>query len=679
MLVSPAVPDVPQGIFDQALARTRTQSLDLGALFAAAEQLKELQRFDLVIDLYKHWIAYNGNNPLSYAACFNYGATLSERSDISGAVNAFRDAIRLKADFWPPYINLGGQLEKLGLTGEAVTVWTTLIDSFPTLTGENIDFKTTSLKQVGRVLEVAQNDSAAENILQQSLEIDPHQDDVAQHWFALRQKQCKWPVLQEWGRVKIRSLRAAISPLSMACYTDDPMLQLATGYRYNKTSVAVPAQPRAFRHEVTPGTRRPGRLRIGYVSSDLRQHAVGFSMTDVMETHDREAVEVFAYYCGISSPDSTQDRIKAAVEHWHDLTGMSDQQAAALIKGHAIDILVDLNGYTKDARTAVFALRPAPIIVNWFGFPATMGSPYHHYLIADDIIIPKEAEKYYSEKVLRLPCYQPNDRKRVVAPERPTRQSAGLPETGFVFCSLNGMQKINEATFTRWMTILQNVPDSVLWLLTGSDETNARLRAVAERNGVAGERLIFAEKAANPQHVARYVLANLFLDTFPYGSHTTAADALWMGVPILTRIGRSFASRVCASLVTAAGLSDLVCATADEYVQRAIACGRDKSLIASYRRRLAEVRTSLLFDTPRLVSHLEGLYRQMARDFEDGCLPVPDLDNLEIYHEVGIAADLPAMEAVDDAAYEALYRGQLAARHDMWPVRRDARLWTHPA
>ncbi|CAN0407175.1 unnamed protein product, partial [Phaeothamnion confervicola] len=272
-----------------------------------------------------------------------------------------------------------------------------------------------------------------------------------------------------------------------------------------------------------------------------------------------------------------QERIRANVDAWTDITKLSDDEAAQRIAEDEIDILVDLNGFTRDARTAVFARRPAPIIVNWFGFPGTMGSPYHHYIIADPYIIPEGDEIYYSEKVLRLPCYQPNDRKRPVAERTPTRAEQGLPDDALVFCCLNGSQKNMPVLFQLWMHILGQVPGSVLWLLSATNDTNDRLRAVAQQCGVAPERLIFAEKEPNPQHLARYRLADVFLDTFPYGAHTTAADALWMGVPVLTIPGRSFASRVCADLVRAAGLADLVCATPAAYAEKAIALANDRA------------------------------------------------------------------------------------------------------
>ncbi len=583
-----------------------------------------------------------------------------------------------KSDFCPPYINLGRLLEDGGQVGRAVTQWMALVDKLPAVNGESVAHKTTALQQIGRVLESLHKDESAEDALKQSLEIDPNQLEVVQHWLALRQRQCKWPVVAASERIGKAGLLAGISSLSLANLADDPMFQLAKAYHYNKKAIGRPSR-RPPIYGAAAARRHSGKLRIGYVSSDLREHAVGFAMTDVLELHDRESFDIYAYYCGIGRTDPTRARIETAVDHWTDINGLSDEQAALKISQDGVDILIDLNGYTKDARTKVFAHRPTPIAVNWFGFPGSMGSPYHHYLIADAHIIPEESEIYYSEKVLRLPCYQPNDRKRVVAEKRPSRRDARLPDDAVVYCSLNGMQKLTSITFERWMTILAQVPDSVLWLLTGADETNERLRQAAAQRGIAPERIIFAEKLLNPEHLARYPLADVFLDNFPYGAHTTAADAIWMGVPIVTLPGRSFASRVCASVVRAAGLGELVCDTPEAYIARAVELGRDRDKLAAIREKLIAGRDAcLLFDTPTLVRHLEDLYRRMWSDFERGELPVPDLSNLEIYHEIGLELDLENIELLTDDAYRSLYEEKLGDWDSVFPIRPDARLWRRP-
>ena len=444
-----------------------------------------------------------------------------------------------------------------------------------------------ALQHIGRVMENSEQFAGAEEVLRQALELRPDKTEAGQHWISLRQRQCKWPTFLPSEHASPKQMLDAISPISLAAYADDPMFQLARAHMYNKTFVGRPESgpigPPAPRKKIGSGER----LRVGYVSSDLREHAVGFALCEVFELHDKSKVEIFAYYCGDPrSGDATHERIRAAVDQWCDIGRLSDLQAAQKIANDAIDILVDLNGYTKHARTKIFAYRPAPVIVNWCGYPGTMGSPYHHYLIADRHVIPPENEIFYSERVLRIPCNQPIDRKREISAFRPSRAQVGLPDNAFVYASLNGMQKLTANCFARWMTILKEVPDSVLWLLTGDAETNQRLRDAAAQRGVSAERILFAQKAANPHHLARIPLADLFLDTTPYGAHSTAADALTMGLPILTLRGRSFASRFCSSVIAAAGLGDLICSTPEEYVQRAIAFGRDRQSLIRYRDQL---------------------------------------------------------------------------------------------
>jgi predicted O-linked N-acetylglucosamine transferase (SPINDLY family) len=295
-------------------------------------------------------------------------------------------------------------------------------------------------------------------------------------------------------------------------------------------------------------------------------------------------------------------------------------------------------------------------------------------------VTPEGSELYYSEKVVRLPCYQPNDRRRAVDPSRPTRTQAGLPEDAFVFCCFNGSQKITRFTFLRWLRILTAVPGSVLWLLESTPGTQERLRDFAEAHGVARERLIFAPKTPNAQHLARYPLADLFLDSAPYGAHTTASDALWMGVPMITISGRAFASRVCGSLVRAAGLPELVCADEEAYVALAVALADDRARLAALRARLEKNRlTCDLFNTDKLARSLEALYRQMAADHQDRRLPEPDLTNLEAYMAVGLEIDHEAAELMAEPAYHEIYAAGLARRRLVRPLRPDARLWTEPA
>jgi predicted O-linked N-acetylglucosamine transferase (SPINDLY family) len=564
--------DILAPAFIQSMAR----SLSTTDLIRAAETLKQSGQTDAVATLYDTWIRSNGDHPLLYAILFNYSVVLSDSGRLDAARACLERAIALKADFMPARINLGRVYERQGAVGPAVVQWSFVAAKLAEVNGSAITYKTTALNQSGRALEAANQDESAEDALRQSLDIDFHQREVAQHFIALRQRQCKWPVLATSERVGRDVLMQAISPLSLAAYADDPLLQLAAAWHYNKTDVGTPDQsvilsPRAL--------KASGPLRIGYLSSDLREHAIGYLMAEVFGLHDRSQVETFAYYCGPESKDSLHAHFRSTADHWRSIGSLDDAAAARQIAADDVQILVDVNGYTREARLKLVALRPAPVIVNWLGFPGTMASPWHHYIIADDWIIPEDHELYYSEKVMRLPCYQPNNRKRVVAPQQPTRRDAGLPEDAFVYCCFNGAHKISRFTFERWLAILGKVPGSVLWLLGSTDDTDRRLRAYAAERGVAPERIVFAAKLANPYHLARYVLADLFLDTAPYGAHTTASDALWMGVPVLTLSGRSFASRVCGSLVRSAGLPELICPTAGEFVDRAVSLGTHPELL----------------------------------------------------------------------------------------------------
>ncbi len=651
--------------------------LGLPELIGAAASLSKANEAPLALDLYRNWIERHPQDPLLYVAYFNYAVLTRDAGDVIATLEALKQAIALNADFVPAYINLGRLLENTGAPDQAVEVWRTAISRPVPITGQSVQYAITVLKQTVRLLSSQQLHAAAEEAVRLCLDIDPHQRDVIEQLLALRLGQCKWPTIEPWGTVDRGKLMHGIHPLSAAAYTDDPLFQLALAERNVRLSdYNGPQNPELDRrHAAIDLTSR--RLRVGYVSSDLRDHAIGYLMAELFDLHQKSDVEVFAYYCGPPSNSALTARIRGAVEHWIDIRDMSDDEAARKIGADSIDVLVDVNGHTSDARTGVFARRAAPVQVNWLGFPGTMGSPYHQYIIADDWIIPEGSEIYYSETVARLPCYQPNDRKRQVMPERPTRRDAGLPDDAFVFCCFNGAHKISRPTFDRWLEIMNRTQGSVLWLLATSAEPMARLGDIAERNGVSRNRIVFAPRQHNALHLARYPLADLFLDTAPYGAHTTASDALWMGVPMLTLSGRSFASRVCGSLLRSAGLADLVVTSPREYVERAVALAANRSEIEGFKARSEANRdTCTVFDTDLLVRHLEELYRTMCREHQKGLQPQPDLSNLDAYLEAAIAHDHEAHELLGMDGYHEQYRERLGRLHLARPMPPDNRLWT---
>ncbi|WP_158747243.1 glycosyl transferase [Acidisphaera sp. L21] len=656
---------------EAALEQAATRQLSVQDLFQVAQTLKQEGRPRAVQALYTTWIQHNEDHPLSYAVMFNHAVTLSDSGDLNGARGYLERAVTLNPDFMPGHINLGRVHEGLGAPDKAVQQWSDALGRLGAVTGSAVAHKTIALTQAARVLEASHQDEPAEDLLRQLLEIDPAHREATQHFVALRQRQCKWPVLPALERADRSSLAAGMSPLSVAAFTDDPLFQLAVNWNYNKHDVGDPRSAVITDHAAA---MRPGKLRIGYLSSDLREHAVGYLMAEVFEQHDRDRVEVFAYYCGPKSTDRLHERFRASADHWCDLAGMDDAATARRMAADGIQILVDVNGYTREARNKLLVLRPAPIIVNWLGFPGSMASPYHHYIIADDWIIPPEYEAYFTERVLRVDCYQPNDRTRVVADRAVTRAEAGLPENAAVYCCFNGLHKVTPFVFDRWMAILAQVPGSVLWLLSSDEATHDRLRARATQNGVDPARLVFAIKRVHAEHLARYVLADLFLDTAPYGAHTTASDALWMGIPVLTMSGRSFAARVCGSLVRAAGTPELVCETPAEFIAQAVALGSDRTQLAAYRTRLLAGRdTNVLFDTPNTVRGLERAYEQMWAEFTDGSLPQPDLANLDVLLELGSLTDHDTIDfaTVDD--YAGWWRRLLDQRDQFRPVPRDTR------
>lgn len=664
-----------QTAFVTALQKVTTGDLPLNELIAAAQQLTSAGQTDLARQLYQVWIAMNGEHPLLFIVHFNCSTLLAQAGDNAGALASLRAALVSNPDFAPAHINLGSALERGGDAAAAVDQWKAGLERMTAVTGDMVEYKITLLKQLSRVLSDNQQHEAAEIALAQCLDLGLHQRDVVEQYAAVRLAQCKWPIAMTPTKLTRDAFVSRFHPLSSCAYSDDPLQHLGLAHRYS--DAVAPAVTNASDRRSAP-IAQGRRLRIGYVSSDLRAHAVGYLMANLFEAHDPQAIEVFIYYCGVPADDGINQRIKAATEHWTDIRNASDDEAAAIIAADEIDILIDVNGHTREARLGVFARRPAPIQVNWLGYPGTMGSPYHHYIIGDDWVIPADHEIYYSERVLRLPCYQPNDRKRIVDTAPPKRSDHGLPEDAFVFCCFNAAHKVTRYSFERWMAILNQTPNSVLWLLDYNTETNTRLRAAAETYGVAAERLIFAKKVSNPRHLARYPLADLFLDTAPYGAHTTASDALWMGVPVLTYMGRSFASRVCASLVRAAGVPDLITTSPDAFIARAIALATSDRLgLQQLRQRLIANRdTCTLFDICDLARKLEALYAQMADEYRTGAMPRPNIANLGAYLDIGVGIDHDSAEIGAAADYHATYRAALTARHYNTPMQADGRLWT---
>jgi len=375
-----------------------------------------------------------------------------------------------------------------------------------------------------------------------------------------------------------------------------------------------------------PAARLPGeRLRIGYLSADFHEHATAYLTAALFERHDRARFEVFAYSWGPDDASPMRRRLHAAFEHFVEIGGLSHLQAAQRISDDGIDILVDLKGYTRDARTEILALRPSPIQVNWLGYPGTLGAAFIDYIVVDPVVVPEEQAAAFDEQLAYLPhAYAPVDDRRAIAPI-PRRAEVGLPEDAFVFCCFNNPYKITPELFSRWCRLLDACPGAVLWLFANTPLVEGNLRAEARARGIDPERLIFAPRVPQAEHLARLALADLCLDTLPYNAHTTASDALWVGVPMLTCIGETFPGRVAASLLKAAGLPELITRSLDDYEAEARRLAQHPEILSGLRQRLAEARTrpAPFFDGEAFARHLEGLYATMWERHRQGLAPAP--------------------------------------------------------
>lgn len=412
--------------------------------------------------------------------------------------------------------------------------------------------------------------------------------------------------------------KANLSPFMVLNFFDDPPLQKDTATR---RSGRFPS-PQEDCPVPLPRCPSEGPIRIGYLSNDYHNHATLKLMTEVIEATDRSRFSLTAYSYDRKREDEDRRRIAAAMDRFVDVAEMSDEEIAEQVRRDGIHVLVDLKGYTGGSRLGVLKHRLAPIQAAWLGYPGTYGMAEVDYVIADGFIIPPGAEDGYVEKVARLPdCYQPNGRDRPASPV-PSRHEAGLPAEGFVFASFNQVYKVNTPLFAAWMDILKGVPGSVLWLLAKDEATADRLRARAARHGVAADRLVFAPPMLHAQHLARYGLVDLALDTYPVGSHTTASDALWFGAPLLALAGRSFVARVSGSILKAAGMDHLVATSFDEYVAKAIALGNDPGTAAALRETLLRERLRMpLFDPVRFAGHLATAYEMMVEIWRRGEAP----------------------------------------------------------
>lgn len=584
-----------------ALTRAGQGSLELVELMTLAEGLIASGNRDKAIDLYRLWLE-RSRSPQAYIALFNLAVELSAGDGFAEAEALYQKALQQNPDFAQARLNLGNLMERNGRVDEAIEQWRTALDAKGMDKPENKALRVHALNNIGRLLEVKKEFLTAADALRESLKVDPNQRDVLLHLVHLSQKMCSWPVYAPLPGVSKKAMIDGTSPLAMLAASDDPALQLSAArnfveHKYVPDHTVVLAPERGYGHR---------KIRLGYLSSDFCLHAVSLLTVQMLELHDRERFEVYGFCWSREDGTEVRNRVIAATDHFIRIGSMGDREAAECIRAHEIDILIDLQGLTSGARPLILAYRPAPLQVTYLGFPGTTGLPWLDYVIADRYLIPEESAPLFSEKVLYLPdCFQVSDSKRVAGP-LPGRAQNNLPEDAFVFCSFNNNYKFTPELYSVWMRVLKKVPGSVLWLLGDNEWSRENLCQEARRHQVASDRLIFAPRVAPADYLARYQLADLFLDTFPFNGGTTANDALWMGLPLLTRSGRTFASRMAGSLLTCLGLPELIATDQEDYFHRAVELARHPEKLADLKERLAKAKmVSPMFDTKKRVADIE--------------------------------------------------------------------------
>jgi len=545
-----------------------------------------------------------------YAEAYNNrGIALAGLKRVEEALEDYRRALDLQPQFADAHNNLGILLAEIGRRDAALA-------SYRRAIALRADFADAH-NNCGILLSQAGQYRAAIDCFDNALRFNPDLKFTAGMRLHAKMQICDWSQISSEIAQLCSSVRrgaAASPPFALLGLEDSAELHRQAAEVWVRETCPDLSRP------CLPGEAQDQRIRIGYFSADLHEHATAFLMAGLFETHDRSRFELTAFSFGPESRDAMRMRLEAAFDRFIDVRDWSDARIAEKSREMRIDIAIDLKGFTQDSRPAIFAARAAPLQVSYLGFPGTLGAPYIDYLIADSIVIPETSRRHYREKIIYLPnSYQVNDAARLISERSFTRHELDLPDEGFVFCCFNNNYKILPALFDRWVAILKRVDNSVLWLLAGNPQAAANLRAEAASRGLDPQRLRFAPRMAQADHLARHRAADLFLDTLPCNAHTTASDALWAGLPVLTCAGESFAARVAASVVHAVGLPELVCSSMDHYEELGVALALDPDRLSAIKQRLAANRRSApLFDTPLSVRHLEAAYRQILERHRRG-------------------------------------------------------------
>jgi FkbM family methyltransferase len=542
------------------------------------------------------------------------GSVYQRQRNLTEATECYQKAIQLESNFENAYNNLGLVLNEERKLEEAIQCYQKILQLRPDAVDTYASLGI-ALQELGKVEEAIE-------ALQTALQLQPdHQVALKQYVWA-RRRICHWDGLASFETSLIsraQSEQWATSPFPLLSVSDDPAVHLAAAKKYCTNNIGNSFPPLWHGQQYTHD-----KIRLAYLSANFHQHAVTHLMAELFERHDRSRFELFAISFGPENNSPMRQRLVKAFDRFIDVRQMSHLEAAQQIRDLEIDIAVDLQGYTRDCRPQILAHRPAPIQVNYLGYPGTLGADFIDYILVDPFIVPPDQQPFFTEKLVHLPdCYLVNDSQRIIADHTPSRQECGLPEQGFIFCSFNNAYKITPTIFDLWMRLLKAVPDSVLWLSGKNKLMEDNLRREAQTREVAPDRLIFAPREQNlSDHLARHRLADLFLDTLPYNAHTTTSDALWAGLPVLTCTGQSFAARVAGSLLYAIGLPELVTYNLEDYEALALKLATEPDQLRQIKAKLELNRLSTpLFDCDRFRRHIESAYTEMWSIWQGGEKP----------------------------------------------------------
>jgi predicted O-linked N-acetylglucosamine transferase (SPINDLY family) len=576
-----AVPDQPQAL--HLLGMTAFQQ---GRPAEAAELLRRAVRSD----------------PHFAMASNDLGNLLALQGMLAEAAASYRQAIAKTPDFAEAHNNLGNLLQMTGSLDEAVS-------HYRAAAGLRLGYAE-AFRNLGSALRRLGRQDEAATAFRTALAIDPGFTPAIPPLAHLLQELCDWTKLDGLTAELVgivETEQAAVNPFVFLSLDTTPRQQLLCAQRWAAEHLgAIRERP--------PRSTGKDRITIGYLSADFQEHATEHLVAELFQLHDRGRFRVIGYSYGRDDGSAARQRLRESFDKFVDLLDCSHVESAARIRADGVDILVDLKGYTADARPDI--LRPAPVQVNYLGYPGTMGSDAVDFVLVDPVVVPADEQPYFTERLVHLPdCYQVNDRRRLIAPPIPARTGYGLPETGFVFCCFSATYKVTAAIFDLWMRLLAAVPGSVLWLTEPHATAKANLRREAESRLAGGAaRLVFAPWLPNPEHLARLGFADLFLDTLPYGAHTLTSDALWGGCPVITCLGRAFPGRVAGSLLRAVGLPELVTQSLADYESLALQLALEPDRLRAIREKLQANRlTTALFDSRRFTRHLESAFESMWR------------------------------------------------------------------